>query len=86
MYYLCIIGVILVYYRCIIGVQVSAKALETAVFGAYYNVVINLKDISDLSFKTAVSTSCLTAVSTSCLTAVSTSCLAAGQSPALMVL
>uniref|UniRef100_A0A8C5C9K0 Formimidoyltransferase-cyclodeaminase n=1 Tax=Gadus morhua TaxID=8049 RepID=A0A8C5C9K0_GADMO len=71
---------------CLSDAQVSAKALETAVFGAYYNVVINLKDISDLSFKTAVSTSCLTAVSTSCLTAVSTSCLAAGQSPALMVL
>uniref|UniRef100_A0A8C5CQH6 Formimidoyltransferase-cyclodeaminase n=1 Tax=Gadus morhua TaxID=8049 RepID=A0A8C5CQH6_GADMO len=54
---------------CLSDAQVSAKALETAVFGAYYNVVINLKDISDLSFKTAVSTSCLTAVSTSCLTA-----------------
>uniref|UniRef100_A0A8C5CNR7 Formimidoyltransferase-cyclodeaminase n=1 Tax=Gadus morhua TaxID=8049 RepID=A0A8C5CNR7_GADMO len=41
---------------CLSDAQVSAKALETAVFGAYYNVVINLKDISDLSFKTAVIT------------------------------
>ena len=47
------------YYWCVFGVQVSAKALETAVFGAYYNVVINLKDIKDHAFKTAVSTSCL---------------------------
>lgn len=29
--------------------------LETAVFGAYYNVTINLKDITDTDFKTAVS-------------------------------
>lgn len=36
-------------------VQVSAKALETAVFGAYYNVIINLKDITDASFRAAVS-------------------------------
>lgn len=35
--------------------QVAAKALETAVFGAYYNVVINLKDIADESFKVTVS-------------------------------
>lgn len=38
---------------CISDVQVAAKALETAVFGAYYNVVINLKDITDTSFKAA---------------------------------
>ncbi len=36
-------------------VQVAAKALETAVFGAYYNVIINLKDIKDASFRAAVS-------------------------------
>lgn len=36
-------------------VQVAAKALETAVFGAYYNVIINLKDIPDASFRAAVS-------------------------------
>lgn len=35
--------------------QVAAKALETAVFGAYYNVIINLKDITDNAFKEAVS-------------------------------
>lgn len=35
--------------------QVAAKALETAVFGAYYNVMINLKDITDDAFKEAVS-------------------------------
>uniref|UniRef100_A0A674F5X7 Formimidoyltransferase-cyclodeaminase n=1 Tax=Salmo trutta TaxID=8032 RepID=A0A674F5X7_SALTR len=36
---------------CKSDLQVAAKALETAVFGAYYNVVINLKDIADESFK-----------------------------------
>lgn len=35
--------------------QVAAKALETAVFGAYYNVMINLKDITDDAFRLAVS-------------------------------
>lgn len=35
--------------------QVAAKALETAVFGAYYNVIINLKDITDEAFKIVVS-------------------------------
>ncbi|XP_035989648.1 formimidoyltransferase-cyclodeaminase-like isoform X2 [Fundulus heteroclitus] len=33
--------------------MVAAKALETAVFGAYYNVLINLKDVSDEAFKLA---------------------------------
>ncbi|KAI1884875.1 hypothetical protein AGOR_G00214370 [Albula goreensis] len=37
---------------CMSDLQVAAKALETAVFGAYYNVLINLKDITDESFKT----------------------------------
>nr|XP_046176443.1 formimidoyltransferase-cyclodeaminase-like isoform X2 [Oncorhynchus gorbuscha] len=36
---------------CKSDLQVAAKALETAVFGAYYNVVINLKHITDESFK-----------------------------------
>lgn len=36
--------------------QVAAKALETAVFGACYNVTINLKDIMDEDFKKSVST------------------------------
>uniref|UniRef100_A0A8C8GD52 Formimidoyltransferase-cyclodeaminase n=1 Tax=Oncorhynchus tshawytscha TaxID=74940 RepID=A0A8C8GD52_ONCTS len=36
---------------CKSDLQVAAKALETAVFGAYYNIVINLKDITDESFK-----------------------------------
>ncbi|XP_071398317.1 formimidoyltransferase-cyclodeaminase [Centroberyx affinis] len=38
---------------CKSDAQVAAKALETAVFGAYYNVVINLKDITDDGFKMA---------------------------------
>ncbi|CAL8306907.1 unnamed protein product [Merluccius merluccius] len=38
---------------CLSDAQVSAKALETAVFGAYYNIIINLKDVSDHTFKTA---------------------------------
>lgn len=37
--------------------QVAAKALEMAVFGAYYNVTINLKDITDDAFKESVSAS-----------------------------
>ncbi|XP_056157311.1 formimidoyltransferase-cyclodeaminase [Lampris incognitus] len=37
---------------CKSDAQVAAKALETAVYGAYYNVVINLKDVSDSAFKT----------------------------------
>ncbi|XP_062845904.1 formimidoyltransferase-cyclodeaminase [Trichomycterus rosablanca] len=36
---------------CKSDVQVAAKALETAVFGAYYNVIINLKDITDETYK-----------------------------------
>uniref|UniRef100_A0A8P4KND9 Formimidoyltransferase-cyclodeaminase n=1 Tax=Dicentrarchus labrax TaxID=13489 RepID=A0A8P4KND9_DICLA len=40
---------------CKSDAQVAAKALEAAVFGAYYNVTINLKDIADAAFKTAVS-------------------------------
>lgn len=35
--------------------QVAAKALETGMFGAYFNVLINLKDISDDKFKDQVS-------------------------------
>ncbi|XP_062384368.1 formimidoyltransferase-cyclodeaminase [Sardina pilchardus] len=38
---------------CKSDAQVAAKALETAVFGAYFNVIINLKDITDKSFKSA---------------------------------
>ncbi|XP_058510758.1 formimidoyltransferase-cyclodeaminase isoform X1 [Solea solea] len=32
---------------CKSDVQVAAKALETAVYGAYFNVMINLKDVTD---------------------------------------
>ncbi|XP_058237505.1 formimidoyltransferase-cyclodeaminase isoform X3 [Hemibagrus wyckioides] len=39
---------------CKSDVQVAAKALETAVFGAYYNIIINLKDISDETFRSAM--------------------------------
>lgn len=35
--------------------QVAAKMLETAVFGAYFNVMINLRDIADDEFKRVVS-------------------------------
>ncbi|XP_070814154.1 formimidoyltransferase-cyclodeaminase [Chaetodon trifascialis] len=38
---------------CKSDAQVAAKALETAVFGAYFNVVINLKDVTDEDFKKA---------------------------------
>ncbi|XP_005812174.1 formimidoyltransferase-cyclodeaminase [Xiphophorus maculatus] len=38
---------------CKSDAQVAAKALETAVFGAYYNVTINLKDVSDEAFRLA---------------------------------
>uniref|UniRef100_A0AAR2JZQ6 Formimidoyltransferase-cyclodeaminase n=1 Tax=Pygocentrus nattereri TaxID=42514 RepID=A0AAR2JZQ6_PYGNA len=40
---------------CKSDAQVAAKALETAVYGAYYNVIINLKDITDQSFRSTVS-------------------------------
>uniref|UniRef100_A0AAX7SGW2 glutamate formimidoyltransferase n=1 Tax=Astatotilapia calliptera TaxID=8154 RepID=A0AAX7SGW2_ASTCA len=42
-------------FSCKSDAQVAAKALETAVFGAYYNVTINLKDITDEAFRAAVS-------------------------------
>ncbi|XP_042372239.1 formimidoyltransferase-cyclodeaminase-like, partial [Plectropomus leopardus] len=38
---------------CKSDAQVAAKALETAVFGAYYNVMINLRDVTDAFFRTA---------------------------------
>lgn len=37
------------------SLQVAAKALETGVFGAYFNVLINLRDITDEAFKDQVS-------------------------------
>ncbi|TWW63858.1 formimidoyltransferase-cyclodeaminase [Takifugu flavidus] len=39
---------------CKSDAQVAAKALEAAVFGAYYNVTINLKDITDKDFKASM--------------------------------
>ncbi|XP_034034817.1 formimidoyltransferase-cyclodeaminase [Thalassophryne amazonica] len=36
---------------CKSDAQVAAKTLEAAVFGTYYNVVINLKDVQDSDFK-----------------------------------
>uniref|UniRef100_A0A3B4APS8 Formimidoyltransferase-cyclodeaminase n=1 Tax=Periophthalmus magnuspinnatus TaxID=409849 RepID=A0A3B4APS8_9GOBI len=36
---------------CQSDIQVAAKALETAVFGAYFNVIINLKEIKDQEFR-----------------------------------
>ncbi|XP_035768534.1 formimidoyltransferase-cyclodeaminase [Neolamprologus brichardi] len=41
-------------FSCKSDAQVAAKALETAVFGAYYNVTINLKDITDEAFRAAI--------------------------------
>ncbi|XP_054880165.1 formimidoyltransferase-cyclodeaminase-like [Poeciliopsis prolifica] len=38
---------------CMSDAQVAAKALETAVYGAYFNVMINLKDVSDEAFRLA---------------------------------
>lgn len=32
-------------------IQVAAKALEAGVFGAYFNVVTNLKDVMDEDFR-----------------------------------
>ena len=37
------------------SLQVAAKALEMGVFGAYFNVLINLRDITDEAFKDQVS-------------------------------
>ncbi|CAI9593645.1 unnamed protein product [Staurois parvus] len=39
---------------CISDLQVAAKALETGVFGAYFNVLINLREIKDDGFKSQV--------------------------------
>ncbi|XP_044287847.1 formimidoyltransferase-cyclodeaminase isoform X2 [Varanus komodoensis] len=39
---------------CKSDIQVAAKALEAGVFGAYFNVVTNLKDITDEGFKQEV--------------------------------
>ncbi|XP_066478256.1 formimidoyltransferase-cyclodeaminase [Tiliqua scincoides] len=36
---------------CKSDIQVAAKALEAGVFGAYFNVVTNLKDVTDEDFK-----------------------------------
>ncbi|XP_033097994.1 formimidoyltransferase-cyclodeaminase-like isoform X2 [Anneissia japonica] len=38
--------------QCISDLQVGARALETAVWGAYYNVMINLPNMTDDAFKT----------------------------------
>uniref|UniRef100_A0A803VV32 Formimidoyltransferase-cyclodeaminase n=1 Tax=Ficedula albicollis TaxID=59894 RepID=A0A803VV32_FICAL len=40
---------------CKSDIQVAAKMLEAAVFGAYFNVTINLRDIADDEFKRVVS-------------------------------
>ncbi|XP_004602370.2 formimidoyltransferase-cyclodeaminase [Sorex araneus] len=39
---------------CRSDMQVAAKALETGVFGAYFNVLINLKEVTDQEFKEQV--------------------------------
>ncbi|XP_074120600.1 formimidoyltransferase-cyclodeaminase isoform X1 [Sminthopsis crassicaudata] len=38
-------------FSCKSDLQVAAKALETGVWGAYFNVLINLKDVSDERFR-----------------------------------
>ncbi|XP_074684432.1 formimidoyltransferase-cyclodeaminase isoform X3 [Strix aluco] len=40
---------------CKSDIQVGAKMLEAAAFGAYFNVMINLKDITDEKFKLVMS-------------------------------
>ncbi|MXQ82224.1 hypothetical protein E5288_WYG010838 [Bos mutus] len=40
--------------KCMHALSVAAKALETGVFGAYFNVLINLKDVTDDAFKDQV--------------------------------
>ncbi|XP_025963202.2 formimidoyltransferase-cyclodeaminase isoform X2 [Dromaius novaehollandiae] len=40
---------------CKSDIQVGAKMLEAGVFGAYFNVMINLKDITDETFKQVMS-------------------------------
>ncbi|KAL0615464.1 Formimidoyltransferase-cyclodeaminase [Plecturocebus cupreus] len=40
---------------CRSDLQVAAKALEMGVFGAYFNVLINLRDVTDEAFKGQVS-------------------------------
>lgn len=40
--------------NCISDLQVGARALETGVWGAYYNVMTNLKDVKDEDFKVKV--------------------------------
>uniref|UniRef100_A0A8C4W7Y6 Formimidoyltransferase-cyclodeaminase n=1 Tax=Gopherus evgoodei TaxID=1825980 RepID=A0A8C4W7Y6_9SAUR len=44
---------------CKSDLQVAAKALEAGVFGAYFNVVTNLKDVTDEAFKKEVVSSFL---------------------------
>uniref|UniRef100_G3VL73 Formimidoyltransferase-cyclodeaminase n=1 Tax=Sarcophilus harrisii TaxID=9305 RepID=G3VL73_SARHA len=39
-------------FSCKSDLQVAAKALEMGVWGAYFNVLINLKDVSDERFRT----------------------------------
>jgi glutamate formiminotransferase/formiminotetrahydrofolate cyclodeaminase len=41
-------------------VEVGAKALETGIWGAYQNVMINMKDIKDEAFKKDISEQALT--------------------------
>ncbi|KAK2814684.1 hypothetical protein Q5P01_000761 [Channa striata] len=38
---------------CKSDAQVAAKALETAMFGAYYDITVNLKDVADVAFRRA---------------------------------
>ncbi|XP_070567035.1 formimidoyltransferase-cyclodeaminase-like [Ptychodera flava] len=42
--------------QCRSDVQVGARALETALWGAYYNVMINLPDLKDEEFKNKAKT------------------------------
>ncbi|KAK2508444.1 hypothetical protein MC885_016580 [Smutsia gigantea] len=43
---------------CRSDLQVAAKALETGVFGAYFNVIVNLTDIADDEFKEQAVVAC----------------------------
>ena len=47
--------------------QVAVRVLETGVWGAYYNVMTNLKDIKDENFKSEVSTLSHSTCTSACL-------------------
>ena len=63
--------------------QVAVRVLETGVWGAYYNVMTNLKDIKDENFKSEVSTLSHCTFTSSCLSVSVSSSLLLSDSVAL---